>query len=42
METKQGYPGELVTALRLGNPSLRLVKLGYDVIAGTFLNTYLG
>ena len=28
VETKQGYPDQLFTALRLGNPSLRLVKLG--------------
>jgi lysophospholipase L1-like esterase len=28
VETNQGYPNQLFTALRLGNPSLRLVKLG--------------
>ena len=28
VETKQGYPDQLFTALRLGNPTLKLVKLG--------------
>src|SRR5262252_4947829 len=28
VETKQGYPDQLFTALRLGNPALKLVKLG--------------
>ena len=28
MESKQGYPDQLFTALRLGNPALKLVKLG--------------
>src|SRR5215469_329437 len=28
VETNQGYPNQLFTALRMGNPSLRLVKLG--------------
>jgi lysophospholipase L1-like esterase len=28
VETKQGYPDQLFTALHLGNPNLRLVKLG--------------
>lgn len=28
VETRQGYASQLFTALRLGNPSLRLVKLG--------------
>jgi len=28
VETNQGYPDQLFTALKLGNPSLKLVKLG--------------
>ena len=28
VETNQGYPDQLFTALRLGNPTLKLVKLG--------------
>src|SRR5215470_4425058 len=28
VESKQGYPDQLFTALRLGNPALKLVKLG--------------
>jgi lysophospholipase L1-like esterase len=28
VKTKQGYPDQLFTALRLGNPTLKLVKLG--------------
>jgi lysophospholipase L1-like esterase len=28
VETKQGYPDQLFTALHLGNPTLRMVKLG--------------
>jgi len=28
METNQGYPDQLFTALHLGNPTLKLVKLG--------------
>jgi len=28
VETKQGYPDQLFTALKLGNPTLKLVKLG--------------
>jgi len=28
VETKQGYPDQLFTALHLGNPTLKLVKLG--------------
>src|SRR5262249_61383252 len=28
VETDQGYPDQLFTALRLGNPTLKLVKLG--------------
>ena len=28
METNQGYPNQLYTALHLGNPTLKLVKLG--------------
>src|SRR5215467_10865973 len=27
VETKQGYPDQLFTALRLGNPALKLIKL---------------
>ncbi|HEV2374273.1 MAG TPA: SGNH/GDSL hydrolase family protein [Streptosporangiaceae bacterium] len=39
VETKQGYPDQLFTALRLGNPALRLVKLGCPgETTGTMIN----
>jgi lysophospholipase L1-like esterase len=39
VETRQGYPDQLFTALRLGNPSLRLVKLGCPgETTGTMIN----
>src|SRR5579859_3414507 len=39
VETKQGYPDQLFTALHLGNPNLRLVKLGCPgETTGTMIN----
>jgi lysophospholipase L1-like esterase len=39
VETKQGYPDQLFTALRLGNPTLKLVKLGCPgETTGTMIN----
>jgi lysophospholipase L1-like esterase len=39
VETKQGYPDQLFTALRLGNPALKLVKLGCPgETTGTLIN----
>jgi len=39
VETKQGYPDQLFTALHLGNPTLRLVKLGCPgETTGTMIN----
>jgi lysophospholipase L1-like esterase len=47
VETKQGYPDQLFTALKLGNPTLSLVKLGCPgETTGTMMNggicTYKG
>ncbi len=39
VETKQGYPDQLFTALHLGNPTLKLVKLGCPgETTGTMIN----
>jgi len=39
VETKQGYPDQLFTALHLGNPVLKLVKLGCPgETTGTMIN----
>jgi lysophospholipase L1-like esterase len=39
VETKQGYPDQLFTALRLGDPALKLVKLGCPgETTGTMIN----
>jgi lysophospholipase L1-like esterase len=39
VETNQGYPDQLFTALRLGNPTLKLVKLGCPgETTGTMIN----
>jgi lysophospholipase L1-like esterase len=39
VETNQGYPNQLYTALRLGNPTLKLVKLGCPgETTGTMIN----
>jgi lysophospholipase L1-like esterase len=39
VKTKQGYPDQLFTALRLGNPTLKLVKLGCPgETTGTMIN----
>jgi lysophospholipase L1-like esterase len=39
VKTKQGYPDQLFTALRLGNPTLKLVKLGCPgETTGTMMN----
>jgi lysophospholipase L1-like esterase len=39
VETKQGYPDQLFTALKLGNPALKLVKLGCPgETTGTMIN----
>src|SRR5579859_7371657 len=39
VETNEGYPNQLYTALRLGNPTLKLVKLGCPgETTGTMIN----
>src|SRR5215831_16102422 len=39
VQTRQGYPDQLFTALRLGNPTLKLVKLGCPgETTGTMIN----
>jgi len=39
VKTRQGYPDQLFTALKLGNPALRLVKLGCPgETTGTMIN----